>query len=63
MRFRASLFRTEVRTRLRSLDGAEERREGARIAEAIAHFPGVYLITPFLEFGTTTELAKFARKV
>jgi homocysteine S-methyltransferase len=33
------------------------------IAAALEHFPGVYLITPFLHYETTTELATFARSV
>jgi hypothetical protein len=39
-----------------------------RLAEKIMRpalkcFPGVYLITPFLHYRTTTELAKFARSL
>jgi len=30
---------------------------------ALEHFPGIYLITPFLHYETTTELAKFARSL
>jgi homocysteine S-methyltransferase len=33
------------------------------LAAALEHFPGVYLITPFLHYETTTELATFARSV
>jgi len=58
----------EVRARLASVGEGEARAEGAKIAEqmvsaALAHFPGVYLITPFLHYEMTTELAKFARSV
>jgi methionine synthase / methylenetetrahydrofolate reductase(NADPH) len=58
----------EVRARLASVGEAKARAEGAKIAEqmvsaALAHFPGVYLITPFLHYEMTTELAKFARSV
>jgi methionine synthase I (cobalamin-dependent)/5,10-methylenetetrahydrofolate reductase len=58
----------EVRKRMASVGEADARAEGARIAEkivseALAHFPGVYLITPFLRYEMTTELARFARNV
>jgi hypothetical protein len=33
------------------------------ITAALGHFPGVYLITPFLHCEATTELAKFARSL
>jgi len=33
------------------------------IAVAFGHFPGVYLITPFLYYETTTKLAEFARSL
>jgi methionine synthase / methylenetetrahydrofolate reductase(NADPH) len=33
------------------------------ITAVLEHFPGVYLITPFLQYETTTELAKFARSL
>jgi len=33
------------------------------IVAALEHFSGVYLITPFLQYETTTELAKFARSL
>ena len=57
-----------VRTRMAAVKESDARAEGARIAEtivseALKHFPGVYLITPFLNFEMTTELAKFARRV
>ncbi len=58
----------EVRARLASVGEGRARVEGAKIAEqmvsaALAHFPGVYLITPFLHYEMTTELAKFARSI
>jgi homocysteine S-methyltransferase len=58
----------EVRARLASVGEGAARAEGAKIAEqmvsaALAHFPGVYLITPFLRYEMTTELAKFARSI
>ena len=35
---------------------------GKEICRAVlGHFPGVYLITPFLNYETTVELAQFAR--
>jgi methionine synthase / methylenetetrahydrofolate reductase(NADPH) len=30
------------------------------VASALLHYPGVYLITPFLHYETTIELSKFA---
>ena len=33
------------------------------IVAALEHFSGVYLITPFLHYETTSELAKFARSL
>jgi len=33
------------------------------IAAALGYFPDVYLITPFLHYEATTELAKFARSL
>jgi hypothetical protein len=60
--------RDAVRKRLVSVDEAKASAAGMRIAEQIArsaldHFPGVYLITPFLRYETTVGLAKFARNV
>ncbi|MEP6937288.1 MAG: bifunctional homocysteine S-methyltransferase/methylenetetrahydrofolate reductase [Chthoniobacterales bacterium] len=57
-----------VRAEMAGRDGAEGRACGAKLArriveEALAHFPGVYLITPFLQYETTVELAAFARSV
>jgi homocysteine S-methyltransferase len=47
-------------------EGPQARREGIEIAKdvvrvALDHFPGIYLITPFLAYDTTAELAQFAR--
>ncbi len=55
-----------VRESMRGLEGAEGRARGIEIARevcraALDHFPGVYLITPFLQYDTTVELAQFVR--
>jgi homocysteine S-methyltransferase len=55
-----------VRESMRGSEGADGQARGIslakRIAEAaLARFPGVYLITPFLRHETTCELAQFAR--
>jgi len=55
-----------VRAKLAVLDDNHERAYGMQVAEkiiaaALRYFPGVYLITPFLHYEATTELAKFAR--
>ena len=57
-----------VRARLAGLDEKAARAEGMRLAETIItevlrHFPGVYLITPFLNYELTSELAKYARGI
>ena len=57
----------EVLSRMEGKEGPDGRREGVAIAREVvesilANFPGVYLITPMLEYETTTELAKFVRK-
>jgi homocysteine S-methyltransferase len=51
---------------MRGLEGAEGRGKGVALAKEICravldHFPGVYLITPFLAYETTVELARFVR--
>jgi homocysteine S-methyltransferase len=56
----------EVRAQLNACDESDARARGMRLAEsvidaALKFFPGVYLITPFLHFEITTELARFAR--
>src|SRR5438132_5003421 len=58
----------EVRKRLANVPAEEARTVGVEIAREItnkvlAQFPGVYLITPFLNFESTCELAQFARNV
>ncbi len=55
-----------VRARMAGLEKLEGRKEGVAIAKdicraALDHFPGVYLITPFLNYETTVELAQFVR--
>lgn len=55
-----------VRAEMAGREGAEGRARGVKLAKeisaaALEHFPGVYLITPFLHYETTTELAEFAR--
>jgi homocysteine S-methyltransferase len=49
-------------------DGDKGRAQGLAIAReicqaALQRFPGVYLITPFLKYSTTVELAAFARSL
>ncbi|HSU86817.1 MAG TPA: bifunctional homocysteine S-methyltransferase/methylenetetrahydrofolate reductase [Chthoniobacterales bacterium] len=58
----------EVRQRMSGADGEEGGARGSEIAREIARgalerFPGVYLITPFLRYSTTVELAAFARSL
>ncbi|MBW0001090.1 MAG: bifunctional homocysteine S-methyltransferase/methylenetetrahydrofolate reductase [Verrucomicrobia bacterium] len=55
-----------VRARMAGVQGPEGRKLGVEIAKEIArtaleYFPGVYLITPFLAYDTTAELAQFVR--
>lgn len=57
-----------VRERMRGLEGAEGKKAGIEIGQDIAKaaldlFPGVYLITPFLAYETTVELAGFVRSL
>ncbi len=57
-----------VRAKLAVLDDNHERAYGMQVAEkiiaaALGYFPDVYLITPFLHYEATTELAKFARSL
>jgi homocysteine S-methyltransferase len=57
-----------VRAELASHDGEGAQACGIRLAEkiitaALDFFPGVYLITPFLRYESTTRLAKFARSL
>lgn len=57
----------EVRARMASVPEEDARKVGLDIAreitrEVLSHFPGVYLITPFLQYAATCELARFARE-
>ena len=57
-----------VRAEMKGLEGAEGRARGIKLAKKITaavlgKYPGVYLITPFLQYETTVELAEFARGV
>ncbi|MDQ6626443.1 MAG: bifunctional homocysteine S-methyltransferase/methylenetetrahydrofolate reductase [Verrucomicrobiota bacterium] len=56
----------EVRAVMAGSEGADGRARGVNLAkeitaEALARFSGAYLITPFLQYETTVELAQFAR--
>ncbi|MEO5753715.1 MAG: bifunctional homocysteine S-methyltransferase/methylenetetrahydrofolate reductase [Chthoniobacterales bacterium] len=56
----------EVRRRMAGSEGEEGGTRGLEIAReitrgALERFPGIYLITPFLRFSATVELAGFAR--
>ena len=58
----------EVRRRMANTEGADGMARGLEIAReisqgALERFPGVYLITPFLKYSVTVELASFARKL
>ena len=55
-----------VRAKMAGKEGAEGRAMGLELAKevcraALDHFPGVYLITPFLNYELTAELSAFAR--
>ncbi len=55
-----------VRTAMAGKEGVEGRTAGLEIGREVTravldHFPGVYLITPFLAYETTAELAHFVR--
>jgi homocysteine S-methyltransferase len=55
-----------VRAAMSGHEGAEGRAKGMEIAKEVCgavleHFPGVYLITPFLNFELTVELTQFVR--
>lgn len=57
-----------VREKMAGSDGDEGGARGLEIARDIAQaaldrFSGIYLITPFLRYSTTVELAKFARSL
>jgi methionine synthase I (cobalamin-dependent)/5,10-methylenetetrahydrofolate reductase len=58
----------DVRARMAKTEGLEGRRIGVDIAKdviraALDCFPGIYLITPFLAYDTTAELANFVRNL
>ncbi|MGB8352686.1 MAG: bifunctional homocysteine S-methyltransferase/methylenetetrahydrofolate reductase [Chthoniobacteraceae bacterium] len=55
-----------IRARMAGAEGAEGKKRGLEIAKEVSkaildHFPGIYLITPFLNYETTVELAQFVR--
>ena len=55
-----------VRSTMSGAEGTEGRARGVKLAKEIAaaaleHYAGLYLITPFLNYETTVELAAFAR--
>ena len=57
-----------VRSKMTGKEGPEGKRIGIDLAKEIIDtvlefFPGVYLITPFLAYDTTAELAQFVRGV
>jgi methionine synthase / methylenetetrahydrofolate reductase(NADPH) len=57
-----------VRSKMTGKEGSEGKRIGIDLAKQIVDtvlefFPGVYLITPFLAYDTTAELAQFVRGV
>ncbi len=58
----------EVRSRMAGTEGPQARRQGIEIAKdvvraALDYFPGIYLITPFLAYDTTAELAQYVRSL
>jgi methionine synthase / methylenetetrahydrofolate reductase(NADPH) len=58
----------DVRARMAKTEGLEGRRIGVEIAKdviraALDCFSGIYLITPFLAYDTTAELANFVRNL
>ncbi len=62
------LIPDEVRERMRGAEGPEGQALGIQIAkemceEALQHFRSIYLITPFLRYETTVELAQFIRSM
>ena len=55
-----------VRSRMAGKEGVDGRTIGVEIAKdvvcaALDNFPGIYLITPFIAYDTTAELAQFIR--
>ncbi len=60
------LIPDHVRAKMAGKEGPEGRALGVEVAKevcraSLANFPGVYLITPFLNYELTCELASFAR--
>jgi methionine synthase / methylenetetrahydrofolate reductase(NADPH) len=58
----------EIRSRMAGTEGQQGRRQGIEIAKDVVRavlefFPGIYLITPFLAYDTTAELAQFVRNL
>jgi methionine synthase I (cobalamin-dependent)/5,10-methylenetetrahydrofolate reductase len=58
----------EIRSRMAGTEGQQGRRQGIEIAKEVVravleYFPGIYLITPFLAYDTTAELAQFVRNL
>lgn len=58
----------EIRSRMAGTEGQQGRRQGVEIAKDVVravleYFPGIYLITPFLAYDTTAELAQFVRNL
>ena len=56
-----------VRAKMAGKEAGEGRAAGLEVAKDVCrasldHFPGVYLITPFLNYELTVELADFARR-
>ncbi len=56
-----------VREKMAGKEGAEGRQTGVELAKEVCrasldNFPGVYLITPFLNYELTVELSTFARQ-
>jgi hypothetical protein len=58
----------DVRAEMASVDEAAPHAQGVRLGEkiiaaALKYFPGIHLITLFLRYETTSELARFARRL
>ncbi|MBV9130223.1 MAG: methylenetetrahydrofolate reductase, partial [Verrucomicrobia bacterium] len=58
----------QIRSRMTGTEGTQGRHLGIEIAKevvraALDYFPGIYLITPFLAYDTTAELAQFVRNL
>jgi 5,10-methylenetetrahydrofolate reductase len=57
-----------VRSRMSGLEGEEGRQAGCAIAkelidEAVQHFNGIYLITPFLFYEMSVDLTKYVQRI